>query len=92
MTDATAALPASTLVAAKAPRDRTLLLLLPAVAMLVVMFLVPLVVFFVRTFMEFEGSTAEFLDQAHRAFECLQGNEHPGPQVRNVRIDAEARR
>jgi putative spermidine/putrescine transport system permease protein len=64
MTDATAALPASTLAAAKAPRDRTLLLLLPAVAMLVVMFLVPLVVFFVRTFMEFEGSTAEFLDQA----------------------------
>jgi putative spermidine/putrescine transport system permease protein len=64
MTDATAAIPASTLAAAKAPRDRTLLLLLPAVAMLVVMFLVPLVVFFVRTFMEFEGSTAEFLDQA----------------------------
>jgi putative spermidine/putrescine transport system permease protein len=64
MTSTAAALPASTLTAAKAPHDRTLLLLLPAVAMLVVMFLVPLVVFFVRTFMEFEGTTAEFLDQA----------------------------
>jgi putative spermidine/putrescine transport system permease protein len=45
------------------PRDRTLLLMLPALAMLVVMFLVPLVLFFVRSFTEFDGSTAEFLDQ-----------------------------
>jgi putative spermidine/putrescine transport system permease protein len=45
------------------PRDRTLLLMLPALAMLVVMFLVPLALFFVRSFTEFDGSTAEFLDQ-----------------------------
>ena len=50
--------------AAKAPRDRTLLLLLPAAAMLVLMFFVPMVLFFVRTFMEFQGGTAEFLAQA----------------------------
>jgi ABC-type spermidine/putrescine transport system permease subunit I len=50
--------------AAKAPRDRTLLLLLPAMAMLVLMFFVPMVLFFVRTFMEFQGGTAEFLAQA----------------------------
>ena len=49
-------------VAAKAPRDRTVLLLLPAVAMLVLMFFVPMVLFFVRTFMEFQGSAAEFAD------------------------------
>ena len=49
--------------AAKAPRDRTLLLLLPAVAMLVLMFFVPMVLFFVRTFMEFQGSLAEFVAQ-----------------------------
>ena len=42
--------------AAKAPSDRTLLLLLPAVAMLVLMFFVPMVLFFVRTFMEFHRS------------------------------------
>jgi putative spermidine/putrescine transport system permease protein len=64
MTDTTASLPASTLTAVKTPHDGTLLLLLPAVAMLIVMFLVPLAVFFVRTFMEFEGTTVEFLDQA----------------------------
>jgi putative spermidine/putrescine transport system permease protein len=45
------------------PRDRTLLLMLPALAMLVVMFLVPLALFFVRSFTEFDGNTAEFLDQ-----------------------------
>ena len=50
--------------AAKAPPDRTLLLLLPAVATLVLMFLVPMVLFFVRTFMEFQGSVAEFVAQA----------------------------
>jgi putative spermidine/putrescine transport system permease protein len=50
--------------ATKAPRDPTLLLMLPAVALLVLMFLVPMVLFFVRTFMEFEGSTAEFVAQA----------------------------
>jgi ABC-type spermidine/putrescine transport system permease subunit I len=48
----------------RTPRDPTLLLLLPAVAMLVVMFLVPMVMFFIRTFMEFEGSTAEFAVRA----------------------------
>lgn len=50
--------------AAKAPRDRTLLLMLPAVAMLILLFFVPLVMFFVRTFMEFEGTTGQFLAQA----------------------------
>lgn len=50
--------------AAKAPRDRTLLLMMPAMAMLVLMFFVPMVLFFVRTFMEFQGGTAEFLAQA----------------------------
>jgi ABC-type spermidine/putrescine transport system permease subunit I len=50
--------------AASLPRDRTLLLMLPALAMLIVMFLVPLVLFFVRTFMEFDGTAAEFIDQA----------------------------
>jgi putative spermidine/putrescine transport system permease protein len=49
--------------AAQAPRDRTLLLLLPAVAMLVLMFFVPMALFFVRTFMEFQGSVAEFAAQ-----------------------------
>ena len=47
-----------------APRDLTLLLMLPALALLVLMFLVPLALFFVRTFMEFDGTTAEFIDQA----------------------------
>ena len=51
-------------VAARAPRDRTLLLMLPAWGMLIGLFLVPLVMFFVRTFAEFDGTTAEFLDQA----------------------------
>lgn len=47
-----------------APRDLTLLLLWPAIAMLVVMFLAPLVLFFVRTFAEFDGTSAEFIAQA----------------------------
>jgi putative spermidine/putrescine transport system permease protein len=50
--------------AARAPRDRTLLLMLPAWVMLIGLFLVPLVLFFVRTFAEFDGTTAEFLEQA----------------------------
>jgi ABC-type spermidine/putrescine transport system permease subunit I len=33
-------------------------------ALLVLMFLVPLLLFFVRTFAEFDGTTAEFIDQA----------------------------
>jgi ABC-type spermidine/putrescine transport system permease subunit I len=49
---------------AKAPRDPTLLLLLPALAILVFMFLVPMVLFFVRTFMEFDGTTAQFVAHA----------------------------
>jgi ABC-type spermidine/putrescine transport system permease subunit I len=45
------------------PRDRTFLLILPALAMLVFMFLVPLALFFVRSLTEFDGTTAEFIDQ-----------------------------
>jgi putative spermidine/putrescine transport system permease protein len=45
------------------PRNRTLLLMLPALTMLVFMFLVPLALFFVRSFTEFDGTTAEFIDQ-----------------------------
>jgi ABC-type spermidine/putrescine transport system permease subunit I len=52
------------LAAANPPRDRTLLLLLPAAAMLIGLFLVPLALFFVRSFTEFDGTTAEFIDQA----------------------------
>src|SRR5271163_3264073 len=48
----------------RAPRDLTLLLMLPAVAILVLLFLVPLVLFFVRTFMEFDGTAGEFISQA----------------------------
>jgi len=48
----------------RAPRDRTILLMLPAWAMLFFLFLVPLVLFFVRTFMDFDGTTADFIDQA----------------------------
>jgi ABC-type spermidine/putrescine transport system permease subunit I len=50
--------------ATSAPRDRTLLLVLPALAMLIVLFLMPLALFFVRTFTEFDGTTAEFIEQA----------------------------
>src|SRR5215467_12597731 len=46
-----------------APRDRTLLLMLPSLAMLIFLFLVPLALFFVHTFMEFDGTTAEFIEQ-----------------------------
>ena len=38
--------------------------MLPAVAMLTFMFLVPLILFFVRTFMEFDGNSGEFVAQA----------------------------
>jgi putative spermidine/putrescine transport system permease protein len=65
MTDAVAALGPVSSAARTAPRDRTLLLMLPALAVLVFMFLVPLVLFFVRTFAEFDGTTAEFIEQAH---------------------------
>src|ERR1700677_3048624 len=64
MSDAVATLRGSTTAARTAPRDLTLLLMLPAVAMLVLMFLLPLALFFVRTFMEFDGTTAEFIAQA----------------------------
>ena len=49
--------------ASSAPRDRTFLLILPALAVLVCMFLVPLALFFVRSFTEFDGTTAQFIDQ-----------------------------
>jgi putative spermidine/putrescine transport system permease protein len=65
MTGGSAALWTLSPTAAPAPRDRTLLLLLPAVAMLVLMFFVPMVLFFVRTFMDFQGSVAEFAAQAN---------------------------
>ena len=61
----TAATPRSALRAASStPHDRTLLLMLPALAMLVLMFLAPLALFFVRSFTEFDGATANFFDQA----------------------------
>ena len=47
-----------------APCDLTLLLMLPAVAMLTFMFLLPLILFFVRTFAEFDGNSGEFVAQA----------------------------
>jgi putative spermidine/putrescine transport system permease protein len=65
MTDAVATLGPVSSAARTAPSDRTLLLMLPALAVLVFMFLVPLALFFVRTFVEFDGSTAEFIEQAH---------------------------
>src|ERR1700746_3157186 len=46
------------------PRDSASLLILPALAMLVFMFLVPLALFFVRSLTEFDGTTAELIDQA----------------------------
>ncbi|HVH76880.1 MAG TPA: ABC transporter permease [Stellaceae bacterium] len=64
MTSTAAALRAAPLAASRAPRDRTLLLMLPALAMLVLMFFVPMLLFFVRTFMEFSGTTAAFVAQA----------------------------
>src|SRR5437763_5417500 len=64
MTGAAAALTTASIAARRAPRNRTLLLLMPAIATLVFMFLMPLALFFVRTFAEFDGSTVEFIDQA----------------------------
>ncbi|HJU17802.1 MAG TPA: ABC transporter permease [Stellaceae bacterium] len=49
---------------ARMRRDLTVLLLLPAAAILVFLFLVPLVFFFLRTFAEFDGTTAQFVAQA----------------------------
>src|SRR5204862_8013614 len=64
MTGAAAALTTASIAARRAPWNRTLLLLMPAIATLVFMFLMPLALFFVRTFAEFDGSTVEFIDQA----------------------------
>jgi ABC-type spermidine/putrescine transport system permease subunit I len=47
-----------------APRDYTPLLMLPSLVVLIFLFLMPVVLFFVRTFTEFDGSTAEFIEQA----------------------------
>ncbi len=64
MSSTTIAMPGAVTTPRSAPRDLTLLLMLPALVMLVVMFVVPLVLFFVRTFMEFDGTTREFVTQA----------------------------
>jgi ABC-type spermidine/putrescine transport system permease subunit I len=64
MADAVATLGPVSATARRAAKDRTLLLMLPALAILVFMFLVPLVLFFVRTFMEFDGTVTEFIEQA----------------------------
>lgn len=64
MTVATATPGAASAAAPRASRDLTLLLLLPAVVILIALFLVPLVLFFIRTFAEFDGSTADFVEQA----------------------------
>jgi ABC-type spermidine/putrescine transport system permease subunit I len=48
----------------RVPRDLTLLLMLPAAVMLIFMFIVPLGLFFTRTFAEFDGNTSEFMAQA----------------------------
>jgi len=64
MTSAAATLGPASRAPGKASSDRTLLLMLPALAVLVFMFVVPLTLFFVRTFAEFDGTTAEFIDQA----------------------------
>jgi putative spermidine/putrescine transport system permease protein len=39
-------------------------MMLPALAVLVFMFLVPMTLFFVRTFTEFDGTAADLFDQA----------------------------
>jgi ABC-type spermidine/putrescine transport system permease subunit I len=64
MSDAVATSPLSIPGMRRPPRDLTLLLMLPALAVLVLLFLVPLVLFFVRTFMEFDGTAGEFISQA----------------------------
>jgi putative spermidine/putrescine transport system permease protein len=63
MSTAVAAPRPASATAPSAPRDRTLLLMAPAWAMLILLFLVPLALFFVRSFSEFNGTTAEFIDQ-----------------------------
>jgi putative spermidine/putrescine transport system permease protein len=64
MTDTVAPLRPAPLAASRARRDRTLLLMVPAIAMLVFLFLVPLAFFLVRSLWEFDGTTAEFISQA----------------------------
>ncbi|HEX3538533.1 MAG TPA: ABC transporter permease [Stellaceae bacterium] len=64
MTITIAAPAPASLAAPRVPPDRILLLLAPAVAILIFLFLVPLVLFFVRSFTEFDGTTADFIDQA----------------------------
>jgi putative spermidine/putrescine transport system permease protein len=64
MTASIAVLPAVPSAMRRPPRDLTALLMLPALAALVLLFLVPLVLFFVRTFMEFDGTAADFMAQA----------------------------
>ena len=64
MSGAATVLDVPAVAASRPPRDMTALLMLPALTMLVLLFLVPLVLFFVRTFMEFDGTTAEFIAQA----------------------------
>jgi putative spermidine/putrescine transport system permease protein len=64
MSGVAATMSAPTAGTGRAPRDLTPLLMLPALAILVLLFLVPLVLFFVRTFMEFDGTSAEFISQA----------------------------
>jgi ABC-type spermidine/putrescine transport system permease subunit I len=44
-----------------ASADHRLVLMVPALVMLVLMFLLPLVLFFVRTFLEFDGGAAAFI-------------------------------
>ena len=64
MTDTVAMLGPASRTTRRGGSDRTLLLMVPALAVLVFMFLVPLVLFFVRTFAEFDGGIAEFVEQA----------------------------
>src|SRR4051794_25189023 len=64
MTAVTATPTSASRTAPQPPRDRTLLLMAPAWVMLICLFLVPLVLFFVRSFTEFDGGTAEFIEEA----------------------------
>ena len=64
MSSSVALSPVPAAVMQRPPRDLTLLLMVPALAVLVLLFLVPHVLFFVRTFMEFDGTAAEFISQA----------------------------
>jgi putative spermidine/putrescine transport system permease protein len=64
MTAVTATPTSASRTAPQPPRDRTLLLMAPAWVMLICLFLVPLVLFFVRSFTEFDGGTAAFIEEA----------------------------